>query len=209
MGVLVTPATDPFSGQPEAKATPVAITPVAFAYRGFALTRRPVTLPAATWWTRVAVNNGQGLLLASNERPARWREMAQDLFAGTELAELLDEPSGHYRIVAFVEGRLTGCLFIGPAESALPWDRVKNLFEGETLSEADRGALLSGSSVDENGPLICACFGVGLNTIRTVLTEGTAANVADIGMALGAGTNCGSCLPELKRIVRRELAQTL
>ena len=33
VGDLVAPQTDPYSGQPEAKATPVAIAPVAFAYQ--------------------------------------------------------------------------------------------------------------------------------------------------------------------------------
>ena len=45
VGDLVSPQTDPFSGQPEAKATPVAVAPVAFAYRGFALSREPLALP--------------------------------------------------------------------------------------------------------------------------------------------------------------------
>jgi len=52
---LVSPQTDPFSGQPEAKATPAAVAPVAFAYRGFALAREPLTLPDGTWWARVAL----------------------------------------------------------------------------------------------------------------------------------------------------------
>ena len=39
--------------------------------------------------------------------------------------------------------------------------------------------------------------------IRGALRSGAAANVEDIGKALRAGTNCGSCLPELKRIVQR------
>ena len=52
------------------------------------------------------------------------------------------------------------------------------------------------------GPLICSCFGVGLNVIRGALHSGAAANVEEIGKALRAGTNCGSCLPELKRIVQ-------
>src|SRR4029077_620646 len=51
------------------------------------------------------------------------------------------------------------------------------------------------------GPLVCACFGVGLNVIRAALASGRAASVEQIGVALRAGTNCGSCLPELKRIV--------
>jgi len=34
------------------------------------------------------------------------------------------------------------------------------------------------------------------------LGSGAAANVDEVGKALRAGTNCGSCLPELKRIVQ-------
>jgi assimilatory nitrate reductase catalytic subunit len=65
--------------------------------------------------------------------------------------------------------------------------------------------LLSGKSaggLPDAGPVICSCFGVGLNVIRGALHSGAAANVEDIGKALRAGTNCGSCLPELKRIVQ-------
>src|SRR5215510_12276550 len=55
IGELVMPETDRYSGQPDSKATPASITPVRFAYRGFALTRRQVDLPKGTWWARVAV----------------------------------------------------------------------------------------------------------------------------------------------------------
>jgi assimilatory nitrate reductase catalytic subunit len=49
VGELIAPFTDPFSGQPEAKATPVAIEPVSFASRGFMLSRAPVEMPADAW----------------------------------------------------------------------------------------------------------------------------------------------------------------
>jgi len=209
IGELVTPATDPFSGQPEAKATPAAIEPVAFAYRGFALARLALALPAETWWSRVTIANGVGLLLASNEQPDRWRDRAQDLFgAGAELAEYFDAPRGSYRVAAFVEGRLIGVVFIGTAEAAPQWDTVKSLFEAESVGDAQRRAVLSGKSTDglaDPGPVICACFGVGLNVIRAAIESGAAANVDDIGKALRAGTNCGSCLPELKRIVSQKV----
>ena len=212
VGELVAPATDPYSGQPEAKATPVAIEPVAFAYRGFALARTPLALPAETWWTRVTVANSAGLLLASNDEPANWRARVAALFGAAELAKYLDEPRGIYRAAAFDEGRLVGCLFIGKAEAPPQWDSVKALFESETLGEMQRRAVLSGKSTDgvvDPGPVICACFGVGLNVIHAALASGTAASVDDIGRALRAGTNCGSCLPELKRIVGHErIAQT-
>ena len=213
VGELVTPATDPFSGQPEAKATPVSIEPVEFRFRGFALSRGPLALPAETWWSRVTVRGGAGLLIASNQAPETWRECASGLFGlEAEIAEYFDAPRGIYRIAAFVDGRLAGCLFIGTAEAPPQWDTVKALFEAESVDEAQRRAVLSGKSTDglpDPGPVICACFGVGLNVIRAALKSGAAANVDDIGKALRAGTNCGSCLPELKRIVSHGLvAQT-
>jgi assimilatory nitrate reductase catalytic subunit len=205
IGDLVMPETDRYSGQPDAKATPTAIAAVAFAFRGFAVTRRPLALPAGTWWARVALAQAFGLLLASNDGVATWRERARAMFGDdAELAELSDERRGIYRAAAFVAGKLEGCLFIGPAEAAPQWDAVKALFEAATLDDAARRVLLSGCSADglaSAGPIVCACFGVGLTTIRDAFHSGAATSVEGIGATLRAGTNCGSCLPELKRIV--------
>jgi assimilatory nitrate reductase catalytic subunit len=165
--------------------------------------RRATALPPETWWARVALTGGTGYLLASTEGPTRWREHAQALL-GDALAEFIDFPRGIYRAAAFRDGRLDGALFIGPAEAAPHWDAVKALFEAETLPDMGRRMLLSGRAADglvETGPVICACFGVGLNVIRAAMESKTATDVASIGKALRAGTNCGSCLPELKRIV--------
>jgi assimilatory nitrate reductase catalytic subunit len=90
---------------------------------------------------------------------------------------------------------------VGPAEAAPQWDAIKALFEAETLGDEARRVLLSGRSADglaSTGPIVCACFGVGLGI---ALRSGAATSVEGIGQALRAGTNCGSCLPELKRIV--------
>ena len=92
---LVAPATDPFSGQPEAKATPAAIAPVDFAWRGFALTRNAIDLPGETWWARVALAGGIGTLIASTEGPRLWREHARALLNSDELAEFIDLAARH------------------------------------------------------------------------------------------------------------------
>jgi bacterioferritin-associated ferredoxin len=191
------PETDRYSGQPDAKATPAAIAPVRFAYRGFALTRQPIALPANTWWARVAVANGHGLLLATNEGSEIWRGAARQTFTDdAELAEYADGQHGIYRVAAFADGQLIGCLFVGPAKSAPQWDAVKALFEAEALGDDARRVLLSGRSADglvSAGPIVCACFSVGLATIRDAIQSGAATNVEAIGQALRAGTNCGSC----------------
>jgi assimilatory nitrate reductase catalytic subunit len=200
---LVAPHTDPISGQPEAKATPASIAPVEFAYRGFALTRSAVALPKDTWWARVALVGGIGTLFATNEDPRCWRDRAAALM-GTELGEFIDLKRDIYRAVAVRNDRLENCLFLGPSNAAPQWDAVKALFEAKMITGMQRRLLLSGRAADglaEIGPVICACYGVGLSLIREAIESKRATNVETIGKALRAGTNCGSCLPELRRIV--------
>jgi assimilatory nitrate reductase catalytic subunit len=206
---LVGPHTDPYSGQPEAKATPASIAPIDYAFRGFALTRQPIALPHGTWWARVAVSGGIGTLFATNKWPEHWRDHA---LMGSELAEFVDGRRSIYRAAVFRDGRLDAALFLGSAEATPQWDAVKGLFgRADALADIERRTLLSGRASDnlvESGPLVCACFGVGLNVIRDAIASRSATNVETIGKALRAGTNCGSCLPELKRIMH-EHAQSV
>jgi assimilatory nitrate reductase catalytic subunit len=200
---LVAPHTDPYSGQPEAKGTPASIVPLEFAYRGFALTRAPIALPEDTWWARVALPGGIGTLIATNEEPRRWRDHAAMLMGG-DVAEFVDLKRGIYRAASFRDGRLDAALFLAPTDAAPQWDAVKTLLDSEALADIERRMVLSGRAADglvETGPVICACFGVGLNVIRDAIASRSATNVETIGKTLRAGTNCGSCLPELKRIV--------
>jgi assimilatory nitrate reductase catalytic subunit len=50
-------------------------------------------------------------------------------------------------------------------------------------------------------PVVCACFGVKLDAVRKAVASGEASTLAQIGRKLRAGTNCGSCLSELKRLI--------
>jgi assimilatory nitrate reductase catalytic subunit len=208
IGELVNPATDPYSGQPEAKATPAAITRADYRFAGFFLSKQPITLPEGTWWAKSAADGGDGFLLASNDGPEHWRAWIEaNASRGVSLSEYLDEPRGTYRAAGFAGGRLAFCLFVGPASQRPQWDVAKALLAAETLEERQRRMLLSGQSADgmaDTGPVVCACFGVGLNVIREALASGAATDVAGVGKALRAGTNCGSCLPELKRIVAHD-----
>ena len=80
IGDLVSPQTDPFSGQPESKATPVSIERADFAYRGFALAHEPFAFPEGTRWSQVALPGTTGFLFASNDTPDGWRNLAPSLF---------------------------------------------------------------------------------------------------------------------------------
>jgi assimilatory nitrate reductase catalytic subunit len=191
VGGLVSPQTDPYSGQPEAKATPVAVAPVAFAYRGFAMARTPLALPPGTWWSQVALAGSTGWLLATNDAPMSWHELSPRLFPDAILTEYVDRQRGLYRAAAFVDGRLAGALFVGPADVPPQWSDLRTMVGGPGIAEA--------------GPVVCACFSVGLAAIQEALASGKAASTAEIGRALRAGTKCGTCLPELRSILAQDL----
>ncbi|MBV9076075.1 MAG: (2Fe-2S)-binding protein, partial [Methylobacteriaceae bacterium] len=211
VGALVQAVVDPVSGQPEAKATPAAVAPVAARWRGFLLSRAPLAIgrddPTFPWWCRVTVDAAAGLLVATDLPPRQVAERAPDLFPGADLAEYADAAAGIYRCAAFVGERLEACLFIAPAEVRPHWGAVGALFQAGGRASA-LGALSGrdGSATGSAGPLVCSCFSVGLAAITRAIREGGATSPEAIGAALRAGTNCGSCVPELRRIIARELS---
>jgi assimilatory nitrate reductase catalytic subunit len=146
--------------------------------------------------------------LATNDGLLLWHDFAYRLLThDARLAEHLDGSRGIYRAAAIVDGERDGGLCIGPADSSLPGDMFEALLPEDGPDSADLRLLqMRGEVADfgEREQVVCACFGIGLNAIRAVVADGKARNVAEIGQMLRAGTNCGSCLPELRRIVAHE-----
>jgi assimilatory nitrate reductase catalytic subunit len=141
-------------------------------------------------------------MFADNADLTRWQSWLRSV-AGSDLAEYKDLGGGVYRAASFAGDRIDTCLFAGPAHDAGDWEVVKSLFAADALSEQQRRMLLSGKSTDgleSRGPIVCACFGVGRTSICDAIAAG-ARTPAEIGVRLKAGTNCGSCIPELKRLV--------
>jgi assimilatory nitrate reductase catalytic subunit len=208
IGALVASYTDPFSGQPEAKATPASIQACEYVFRGFVLSRKKLELPQNIWWTRAAVAGGYGYLFADNADLSRWPVWLSSV-AGCDCVEYRDFGGGVYRAASFNCERIETCLFVGPAHDAGDWDVVKGLFAADALTDDQRAMLLSGRSGEglaSAGPIVCACFGVGRATICDAISAG-AQTATDIGAKLKAGTNCGSCIPELKRLIAQAPAK--
>ena len=122
-------------------------------------------------------------------------------FGEEGLVELVDCEFGGYRCAVVREGRLLAALFLGAAGRAPLWDTVKAVFADPAAEIGSRLSLLAGRAAGGTnpGPTICACFGVGLQAIRAAFAAG-ATSAEEIGLRLKAGTNCGSCLPEIRRI---------
>lgn len=62
------------------------------------------------------------------------------------------------------------------------------------------------------GKIVCTCFGVTQTSIDEQLASATGPDerrLAELQCSLKCGTNCGSCLPELRRMVRTSVARAL
>ncbi|MGC5780705.1 molybdopterin-dependent oxidoreductase [Methylobacterium sp. NFXW15] len=209
VGALVRGVPDPVSGQPELKATPAAIEAVAYRARGFVLSRNLVRVPEGWWWARAAISGGWGVQFATHDGS---REVALALRgliqgAGFQLAEYADHARGRYRCAVYDGASLVASIAVGPYEARPDWEAAKALFATGEPEAAERRALLSGRAATEAaGPVVCACHGVGLDVIAAAIREG-AGTVEAVGAACKAGTNCGSCIPEIRKLLSVGAAQ--
>ncbi|WP_020409361.1 nitrate reductase [Hahella ganghwensis] len=208
MGTLVNPITDPYSGQPESKHTPVNVKPFAANWYGFVFSRQPLAVEGIAYWVKVVGRNFYRYELAGDAPIAdigNWsRHLLLSGIENEEWQEYSDPSAGKYRSAAFVNGQLTSCLFISPTNQLPERSWLASLFEADHLTDQDRLGLLAGipmNSAANTGKTVCACFGVGEKTIRTTIEEKQLSSVEAIGQCLNAGTNCGSCIPELQALL--------
>ena len=203
VGRLMAAHTDPQSGQPELKCAPVAVAPLATAWQAILLTRTMVDGFAGLYWARAAGRGHQVFQLAGSEPVDDWPAWIRARCGAGEWLEYRDRGLGRYRAARFVDGRLETVFFAAPAApagAATWWD---DLFAKAALADAERADLLAGAVAERQacGPILCACHQVGRDAILEAIASQGLASVEAIGRALRAGTNCGSCIPELRRLL--------
>jgi assimilatory nitrate reductase catalytic subunit len=210
---LIGAACDPVSGQPELKATAVRVWPQTVAWHGLLLRRACVRLPPVDYWCRFAIEggfayalSGADKLAADDETPDAVRVLAWlGVDATSDVAVYADPARGLFRYASFVDGALDACLFVARDPKNLPDRAAAIMMFGEPAPQDNRARVLAGVSlagIASPGPTVCACFAVGRATIVEAIAAAKLTSAAEIGTALRAGTNCGSCLPELAAILR-------
>ncbi|MDR6788514.1 assimilatory nitrate reductase catalytic subunit [Sphingomonas sp. BE138] len=199
-GLLPRPLADPHSGQPGFKATPASIAPVATRWRGFALLADMADKrPDCLWATRVAVPAGTLWELAGDGTPA----VLDAILPPGERVEALDPARGTRRVAVLDGGRLVAALFVTESGElpARDW-LIAQLAEPHAAPTVLAGRAPGATA--GRGALVCACFDVGVRTVVAAIRDRQLTDVAAIGAAIGAGTNCGSCRPALARLLAQE-----
>ncbi len=199
---LVGPETDLASGQPDSKYTPVKVEPFLKQNSGFGVFQHEPTEDALSkldYWALAKAPLGWRLEFATDRS---CEEIKDVLITDTDCTEVFDSRGG-YRGASFSAGTLAALVIVG-ASRTVSADRSWLAEQvGRRYLGSARFSLLAGRarSGEATGRIICSCLGVGVNEICKSIEAG-AQTVAGIGNATGAGTNCGSCKPELRDFLK-------
>ncbi|HEY8026030.1 MAG TPA: molybdopterin-dependent oxidoreductase [Burkholderiaceae bacterium] len=208
VGALVNPVVDPISGEPEFKHTPVRVEEFPVSWYGFILSRRDLVLDDVTHWTRIQGQAFTRYELAGRNNIDNNGAWARNVLGvedhEADWLEYEDTTAGIYRVAHLIDDRIDACLFISlrPDLPSRAW--LAGLFAKSLVEDTDRIGLLIGQPMEkgaDTGPTVCSCFGVGRNTICDAIRKQGITTVAQVTSCVKAGGNCGSCVPEIKKLL--------
>ncbi len=115
----------------------------------------------------------------------------------------IDKARRYYKKCIIHKDMLVGAILIGDKTEFLEFkEMIQNRVE---LSEKRLSLLRSGKAPEPIlGKLVCSCNNVGEGNIIAKI-KGGCEGLAELCKASGAGMGCGSCKPEVKAILEREL----
>lgn len=202
---------DPVSGQPALKFAKVKVARYDHLKYGFAITHERLTSKEFVyvararceggWRTEFAVDadtNIKALIKSKISSPHQF-----------EALEFEDNSLHRFNYVVFDGPKLHSAFFTADQPVPASRDWLVGVFSRQQNSKFVRHALLAGfepDSGENNGKLICTCFGVGEKQIVKAIRKNNAETIARIGELTCAGTNCGSCRGELSSLIKKNVA---
>ncbi|WP_281648314.1 nitrate reductase [Parendozoicomonas sp. Alg238-R29] len=191
VGPLVHNRTDPVSRQPDSKATPVRVSPYKASWYGVLISRRPFELPEVDYCAAVRSEGCWRYELSHGDG----QDVVHQLLPEGDVISLMSR-AGMQRQAVVVDGCIEVLLLFSDKPLDIDRQWLEQQFQGVKVGwKVLAGSAGSGKS---QGPVVCACFGVSEAAICKGIEQGWD-SVETIGQKLNAGTNCGSCIPELKR----------
>ncbi len=196
---------DPLSGQPALKSTQVSITPFAARWYGYGVLNGLVR-PSFDYWAARPLLLGQSFECAGLLCPENWKQFLSPVIdlddASLEVAIVSSSSQSSFRCVAMRSGAMVFAFFA----SATPVEASRNWLQQQLGKNIDAAEILAGrpmSSTNDIGPIVCACNGVGkLQITSAVAAVRGIASLNQICQTTNAGMGCGSCRPEIQRLMQ-------
>ncbi len=224
VNTLTTPAFDPVSRQPELKHAAVKVAPAPLAWRlvAFAqmaaiesLDRLQPLQEHVTFASAVLIGRErEGILFraANDAQPSAEWLASLDATLGLDADDVLrydDIRRGHSRRIRIEGEHLRGARLSGDAGAITSGEWLREwLVGGQSVEQIRRLLLLPSSQAPvgfvTTGRVVCQCFGVNERDIAVTLAQcagGAGERLKGLQERLQCGTNCGSCMPELKSLI--------
>lgn len=201
---LIEAVTDPASGQPEFKHGRVRIKPLAtdsqYIYILSAQALENSRLAAFSYWSHSLLEGGHRYAIAIEGEPLDWHAWLADQF-GQVAAIRANGCHGKARAAWINAGQLTAFVCVSTDTSAPELSWLGELL-CRPLAEGERQQLLAMTPPDgsNSGNVICSCFQVRDTQINKAFEAG-AVTLDALQQQLKCGTNCGSCIPEIKALM--------
>jgi assimilatory nitrate reductase catalytic subunit len=201
------PIIDPISGQPALKSGRVTIRKFEAQWFGFGVSISEGS-PSFDYWAARPLALGHSFECAGLKVPEIWEKLLHPFIkekrSSLALATLESKSSRAYRCVATIEGRLQFAFFASekPVEASRTW--LQNML-GQSVEPAKILAGRPSAKASDVGPLVCACNSVGRNQITAAISLNPDATLNSICEFTKAGTGCGSCRPEVQRLLQASL----
>lgn len=115
----------------------------------------------------------------------------------------IDKAKRYYKKCIIHQDRLVGAILIGDKNE---FQEYRDLIANRTELSDKRLQLLrsGGRATPVLGKLVCSCNNVGADNLRQAIATGCG-SLKELCAGTGAGTGCGSCRPEVQRILEESL----
>ena len=212
---LVSDHNDPTSGQPGFKSTQVNIKKWHYNSEAMLLSREPIALDLFDYWVKQKVEQGYLYRIADNRSPIALAEKLKSLLANKQGKTLqfstTDASQQAIHRYAFVQNtRLNNAYITSEQLTSQSLDWLQSVLD-LPLDSSIELTLISGIVEGKlaQGKIICACKQVGINTITDAIQNEGCQTLESIKSCTGAGTGCGSCLPEIGMMLAEKIPNAL
>lgn len=208
---LIQGYTDSYSGQPEFKFTPVKIDKWIYNSEALLLSKTLLDLSQFTYWVKQKVGGGYLYRICDKQNSLQLKKELDQLLTKCKGKELnySNNPKAEqplYRYANIHKEQLTCAYILAPSLQNSELDWMQELLVCDSESSIER-AILSGFAEGKlaQGKIICACKQVGINDITDAIKKQNINSVQLLSDCTGAGTGCGSCIPDLSNILAEQL----
>jgi assimilatory nitrate reductase catalytic subunit len=212
VNALTNPARDPHSGQPELKHSAVSVEAASFTWRAAGWIRGEAAClrrALAPWLRRFpyavvlpTAIGGSGVRIDLAAAQAPQAAVLQELCAAMGVAQphaAFDDPTrGVFRRVTLTEGVPTAFFLAGDVRAN---DALAVWADGGAAPSSVAQLLMGRTEAVARDRTVCVCHGVTDRAIETGIRAGLDLN--GLKKATGCATGCGSCAPEITRMISR------